>query len=589
MSKKASLPIIILFSVLTFWSLIIIKLGLPPHLDLGSLSILTEKLELAWLLYISTGTALIFSLSQIINIASASAFQSEKINYRRICVTLAVYSLVAPYIFRKLIFHDMPITDDEGVYLFTARILSEGNLWIESFPIHRAFDHIFMINDGRMFGQYFIGWPLLMAPTAKIDLHAFMPSIFSALSIAPLAMILKTYLPFSWQVAGLIVYFFSASTIGMASTLLSHSACTFFILCFIFLSIKIADKNNRNFKLHSFLAALAISIAFFIRPSTALIISLPFIFFILKETLYLDKIRAAHSFLMFIAAALPLSLFFLYANQEIYKNPLSTGYQYFYSFDKSLGFKYFPERAYYVGDTILETIKSPLLYISIVDDAFFRISVDGLGWPIHYILVILSLYSLRSSKAWPFFTAVIICVFFHAAMRDLGIDTFTPFHLFEAIPLLLVSSLIGAFRACQNRKFTSALSKALPSLNKLEFNPISVAIATVFASYILISPLRAINIFYITKNISSPHVAASKIPGEIIIFTRTPFVEQKNTPYARHFLFHQPVNRPDFSDRVIWANDLGAEKNKEVLRHFPNRTGYKLYWKAGNPVILPIK
>ena len=81
--------------------------------------------------------------------------------------------------FALFVLEDSPLTDDENVYLFQTRIFANGHLTLPSLPNDgelpdRLFeDNIFLVNNGKIFGQYplgqsltllvgyLIGWPRL--------------------------------------------------------------------------------------------------------------------------------------------------------------------------------------------------------------------------------------------------------------------------------------------------------------------------------------------------------------------------------------------------------------------------------------------
>jgi len=54
-----------------------------------------------------------------------------------------------------------PLTDDEYVYTFQAEIMAKGRLWADSPHLRQFYDNIFLINDGRIYGQYALGNSLL--------------------------------------------------------------------------------------------------------------------------------------------------------------------------------------------------------------------------------------------------------------------------------------------------------------------------------------------------------------------------------------------------------------------------------------------
>lgn len=66
------------------------------------------------------------------------------------------------------------------------------------------------------------------------------------------------------------------------------------------------------------------------------------------------------------------------------------------------------------------------------------------------------------------------------------------------------------------------------------------------------------------------------------------FVKNVQAPFVAGALYnsfsYSPRTNASFDDDVVILNDLGAEKNRDALRHFPGREGY-LYavdanWKA---------
>ena len=83
----------------------------------------------------------------------------EKIFVMIICLfTLASVTVVHIFIIHMF----APITD-EFSYLFQADLLSSGKLYAQSPPYPDSFSTLNIINDGRWYSKYTIGWPLLLA------------------------------------------------------------------------------------------------------------------------------------------------------------------------------------------------------------------------------------------------------------------------------------------------------------------------------------------------------------------------------------------------------------------------------------------
>jgi hypothetical protein len=43
-------------------------------------------------------------------------------------------------------------------------------------------------------------------------------------------------------------------------------------------------------------------------------------------------------------------------------------------------------------------------------------------------------------------------------------------------------------------------------------------------------------------------------------------------------VFHRPNNDPRLENHLLWVNDLGVERDFELMRHFPDRHGYVMVW-----------
>src|SRR5260370_9290716 len=71
------------------------------------------------------------------------------------------------------------MTDDENAYMFMARVFASGKLYLASMPVdvRPFFDNQFIINDGKWYGIYFPGHPLVLALGAVVGAERWMPSL----------------------------------------------------------------------------------------------------------------------------------------------------------------------------------------------------------------------------------------------------------------------------------------------------------------------------------------------------------------------------------------------------------------------------
>ncbi len=99
---------------------------------------------------------------------------------RRWILVTVVLALLIPVAIRTFVLVGAPVTDDESTYRFSAQLLARGQLYAESPPEKFFFDRSFMINDGRFYTQYFLGWPALMLPFLLLGVSGLANAFFSA-------------------------------------------------------------------------------------------------------------------------------------------------------------------------------------------------------------------------------------------------------------------------------------------------------------------------------------------------------------------------------------------------------------------------
>ena len=112
---------------------------------------------------------------------------------RRFLVWTSVAAFAIPLLFRFGLLRGAPVADDESAYRFTAQLLASGRLWVPSHELKLFFDQNFIINDGRMFSVYFLGWPALLAAGVRLGATWIVNPLCSALTVAPLFFSLRRF------------------------------------------------------------------------------------------------------------------------------------------------------------------------------------------------------------------------------------------------------------------------------------------------------------------------------------------------------------------------------------------------------------
>ena len=132
--------------------------------------------------------------------------------------------IAIPAAIRCLVLDGGAVTDDEAVYGFSAQLLASGRLTAPSHPLKLFFDHAFIVNDGRMFSQYFLGWPAIMALGVPFGATGYVNALVSGATVPALYQLLKTTVGVAWARLGVLVFLTSPMIQIAAATEMSHTS-----------------------------------------------------------------------------------------------------------------------------------------------------------------------------------------------------------------------------------------------------------------------------------------------------------------------------------------------------------------------------
>jgi hypothetical protein len=201
--------------------------------------------------------------------------------------------LAIPLAVRVLLLRGGPLTDDESAYQFQAELLAGGRLWGLSPPLKLFFDRVFMINDGRLYAQYFLGWPALMVPGVWLGVPGMMNPVYSALTVPVLFLVTRRLTNSFWAKVGVLLYLSSPMLMVGAATELAHTSCIMVLAWMTWFVFRSRDEDAVC-RSHAGVA-FVFSVAFFNRPLSALEIGLPLLMWWLLGLLELPRRKAAAS------------------------------------------------------------------------------------------------------------------------------------------------------------------------------------------------------------------------------------------------------------------------------------------------------
>lgn len=501
------------------------------------------------------------------------AWSKETRGFLLVATALGV---IIPAAIRGLVLRGGVLADDESVYRFSAQLLASGRLTAPSHPLKLFFDHAFMVNDGRMFSQYFLGWPAIMAVGAPFGVTGYVNSLVSGATVPALYELLKKVVGVQWARLGVLLFLTSPMIQIAAATELSHTSALgalTYALWFVTLALQGAGGA-----IH-FAFGLSLAIAFFIRPASAIAVALPWgLWWAWRQV----SKREFANISWFLLPTVVLAAIFLAINAEQTGSPFRVAYQRAFEYGIENGFRFshvMPERA---DGTVMLAHGELAQMLSMTTAGLLRLNMSSFGWPFSFAFIPLAIGLRRASLWW---ASVATYVATHLWVFDVGIDTFGPTHWFELALPVLVLTVLGGQRASVWVQRISPTDVELPR---------NLFLAFVAASVLLFSPYRISTVGEIGEMTRrAPEAVEKQDIRNAVVFVNRPWAatcNQGSGAPPRHFVFWWPVNDPDFENDVIWANHLSVEQDQKLLATFPGREGYITWWneKPCEVALIPI-
>ena len=368
----------------------------------------------------------------------------------------AACGCLLPYLLRRLLLRDVPLSDDEGSYLFSAQLLEQGRLYVES-PVDKIFfDRQFMVNDGRWYSQYFLGWPALMVPALVAGIPEVANPVYSALTVPALFLVSRDLFDSTWARVSVVLYLGSPQLMFAAATMLSHTSCLFALA---WLTVFVLRSRGEHGGVASDAAvALCFGVAFFIRPLTAVGFGLPLLALWAWGVRHRRQGRL-RAVLALGVPALGLAALFLGVNALQNGSPFRVAYEAVREYHALNGFRF---TTLTPDDTSRST---PLRLgefargLALSGAAVFRLNGALFGWPCS-LLFVLAAWGLREARLWWW---IVGCYFVsHLFSPSVGIDSFGPVKYLELSLALILLSVAGLRRWISKRITAGPLAWTRP-------------------------------------------------------------------------------------------------------------------------------
>jgi len=500
----------------------------------------------------------------------------------------AIFSIVSSGLFNYIILDHMPHIQDEIAMAFQAKILASGRFYEATPSLPEFFDCEFIVADGpRWYGKYFIGQSLPLVPGVWLNAPWLVHPLLAGVAIWLTFLLGKNL--FNEKVARVAVVLMAISPfrVSLFAMMLAHPVPLVMLAVFALATVKVVlDPGRTGWAL---VAGLAIGFAGNIRPLTALamgaviglaaLIAMPWRRF---------RWQTAAAF-VFGAGVFAVVLFGY--NKMLTGDPLLTPFNKWSQGDR-LGFGPDIGLEYWRDEDKGHTLKKALF-----KDLYFNFDVLGqnlTGWG-QVTLVLLFWPVVRSrwpKRTWALAAVIGSLVFVHIFHVSNGVLAGQARYWSESMPMMVLLVAIGLASV---RALVPHVCRAVGLYPAVRTGRsacwLAAGLLTVWSIKIAHIPLieQCKEQFWGQGPTIRELARRQKLDNALV------FIESGH--YSRHFrgglIDMYPcgfmLNDPDLEGPVVYARDLGDDRNVELMRQYPGRSFYRVDPSEGADVqIVPI-
>lgn len=443
----------------------------------------------------------------------------------------------------------IPHSQDEIAYLFQSKIFAAGRIYAESPPleIRRFFDQEFIVNNGKWFSAFPVGFPLFLSIGTLLNVPFLVNPLFFAGSSILLYMITKKMYGKTIALFSLIFFSMSPTVVLLSASYFSHASSLFFSLLLFY-----ALQTRRYV-----LGGGALGILLLIRPYTALLFAAIIIVFIIYKLLK-ERMTILKGFINFaLTSAIFIALLFLF-NRILTGSFLKLPYNVYSEFNK-IGFG-LRGNEWGTEFTPYHALENTLVNLYSLQDTLLPFP-----YYFNFLLIFIALITSRSKRMYiliGIFSTVVAGYFFyfyHGAF-------YGPRLWYETIPLLFIISGLGFYNIVQflRKKLTNHLSTH------------QFVLPIVFSIFIFYGWIRMLEVIASQTDyagIVPPQKAITKEPLVIIVDgssswqaygmylnVMSPFLGKNKNIYVRDQAVHNvPKNMEPLPNEILY--DYFPERN----------------------------
>lgn len=460
----------------------------------------------------------------------------------------------------------IPHVQDEVAYLFQAKTFGLWRISVPAAPYPEFFQNPFILTyGGEWFSKYPPGHALVLVWGVLAGQPWLVGPILGACSLVVVYLIGSELWDRRTGLLAALLGVFSPFLIFMSASYLAHPSAMLFIALFILCYVKVTRRGGWWWGLG---AGFFLGMAFITRQLTAVGAAAPFVVFSLLE-MRRDWRRTLSGGVSIVIGFVPVLLFLLLYNHLLTGSPLVFPHNLVGSYD-SIGFGPgiggVPE-----GHTPAQAMWNTQRNLN-------ELMVDLFGWPFYLTLAFIPLtFALGRAGRWDFLMLgglagiVVGYVFWWAVALIFG-----PRYWYEALPFLLLLTSRGLLSLVAFMAQTAGkLVRAGPRWTPQAAAGVTICSVMVVLLYFNLSTYmpEQFQKYYRYNGIDRRPIAAvekADLHNAVVFFRPDPAIS--NRGYGPVF----SMNSPLLDNDVVFARDLGEEKNRILMTAFPGRRFYLL-------------
>lgn len=459
-------------------------------------------------------------------------------------------AVVAALLLAQLVLHHTPITDDEESYLFQAKVISSGRLYMPAHPLHEMLKHGFIETNrqGKWFSPYMLhrpGYMVLLALGLLAGSVYLVPALSAGLAL------LFTYLAarevlFREEARYVpLLFLVSPFFLFTSSTLLPFATHLAFVAMFFWGYVALVNRAKWSYAV---VCGIGLALALLMRPFGTVALGVPLgayaLYLIVKEPW-----RYAARFALVLVPGLAAAVIIMTIKSRLLGGEgIIPAHVLGFGAGRG-GF------VYSFGDA-LAAMASNLM----------KLNLWLFGWPLSLGFVLLILIKRRRDRwDWLLGLWIVSVLVFHWVYRYAGVADTGPVYCFCLLPpcVLLTIRYAAQLQRYLDRKEIGAFGhRVVPFF----------ILVSILLSYATFFPQNARYLARLTNSIREPYETVKKAGMHQAI------VYVGSLPYTG-WVFWRKSNSPDLSDDVIYVNlNRDTALNRRFAAMFPQRQLYYIHY-----------